>query len=1068
MTQSRQHSKAAVAFIFSVKVVFGLLVAVGFGISSRADSFQLLSARNPAVFFPAGGNGNSVSPVLTPDGRFVLFTSSADDLVPGGNSYFSLNLFLRDRASNTTVLVSANQNGTGGGNGSSINGMVSTNGRWVVFQSEASDLRAGDTNGATDIFVRDLQTGSNILVSVAMGGAWANGASQDAVMTPDGRYVAFVSAATNLVPNDTNGIADVFVRDLVNQTTVLASVGAVKAATQTVGSIIPTGPPAITPDGTRVAFFSAATNLVAGVSNTSAGEVYLRDLAANQTFWVSSNALVVAHITPSGGDHYLSYHPALSGDGNFVVFKTSAATGMKSAAILKFDSSANSLTLAATNCLPLMFNDDVYGPEISADARFVAFVQGSPGLGAISNSTVYVNDTQTGSNILVSVRQDGLFPTNSASHTPVISPDGRFVAFVSNATNLVSNVISNGYHIYLRDMLAGSTTLVDADTNGVGALDEYGNAPSMTSDGGLIAFASPDGSLVGNDQNHAVDAFVRNMANGVDELISLRDATVLPTSGTGFSSAAQVSITPNGRWVVFSSRAGDLVTNDFNQDQDIFVSDLASGSITLESMGLDGNSAGGYSGTPTISSNGQFVVFFSTATNLVPGYNNLLGDVFLRDRIAGTNTLVSVSKDGISPGQGSSSTPAMSQDGRYVAFLSTAANLVPLGTQANKQNTFWRDTEAGVTVAVTTNVSATYGPSVSADGRYVAFASSATLAVWDSQTGSNINVALPAAVTSAMISPDGGHLLYQTGTTVGLLDVKTKTNVFTRYSLALVRSPAQWSADGRFCVFVARSNTVSGAFSHNQVYLGDALAGTVALVSSTADHSTGGNDVSDSPTLSGNGRYVVYRSSATDVASGAVPGSSLILFDRATGSNTVINPGATNLDWSSWASRAVMDATGQNIVFQSAQSSLAAGDLNRVPDIFAGRLAVTLDSDGDGIPDWWMMKYFGHPTGLAGDNSRAQDDADGDGFTNLAEFLTGSNPTDPQSYLQIEISSPGSQSITMTWPAVPGKSYQVQYKTDLSDPSWVNYGAAIVANPGVSVTVPVTTPTGYYRVVAVN
>src|SRR6185312_15518473 len=99
------------------------------------------------------------------------------------------------------------------------------------------------------------------------------------------------------------------------------------------------------------------------------------------------------------------------------------------------------------------------------------------------------------------------------------------------------------------------------------------------------------------------------------------------------------------------------------------------------------------------------------------------------------------------------------------------------------------------------------------------------------------------------------------------------------------------------------------------------------------------------------------------------------------------------------------------------------------------------------------------------DHSQPQDDADGDGFTNLAEFLTGSNPSDPQSYLRMEISSPDSQSITMTWPAVPGKSYQVQYKTDLSDASWQNYGGAVVANPSVSITVPVTTPTGFYRVV---
>ena len=164
-------------------------------------------------------NGDSVAPWISADGRFVLFSSSASDLVPDDNNQLGVDVFLRDRASNTTVLVSANFSGAGGGNGNSLAGQVSTNGRYAVFQSDASDLLPGDTNGVSDIFVRDLQTGSNILVSVAADGSWGNGVSTDPVMTPDGRYVAFVSAATNLVAGDTNGIADVFVRDLVNGTT---------------------------------------------------------------------------------------------------------------------------------------------------------------------------------------------------------------------------------------------------------------------------------------------------------------------------------------------------------------------------------------------------------------------------------------------------------------------------------------------------------------------------------------------------------------------------------------------------------------------------------------------------------------------------------------------------------------------------------------------------------------------------------------------------------------------------------------------------------------------------------
>jgi len=193
---------------------------------TKADTLSGVSLRNSSVPTSAGGNGDSVAPWISSDGRYILFSSSANNLTPGDKQPIGLDIFLRDHASNSIILVSANYSGTGGGNGSSISAMLSTNARYVAFQSDASDLLPGDTNGVSDIFVRDLQAGTNILVSVAVGGGFANGASTDPVMTPDGRWIAFISAATNLVAGDTNGIPDVFIRDLVAQTTTLVSVGA--------------------------------------------------------------------------------------------------------------------------------------------------------------------------------------------------------------------------------------------------------------------------------------------------------------------------------------------------------------------------------------------------------------------------------------------------------------------------------------------------------------------------------------------------------------------------------------------------------------------------------------------------------------------------------------------------------------------------------------------------------------------------------------------------------------------------------------------------------------------------
>ena len=151
-----------------------------------------------------------MAPIISPDGRYVLFASLANNLVPLATTSplpvlfpLKLNVFLRDRTNQTTTLVSGNLAGTGGGNGDSLPTGLSSNGQYVLFESSAGDLVAGDTNNAADVFLRDLNAGTNLLVSVNTNGRTGNGASRGSVMTPDGRYVAFVSEASDLVAGDT-------------------------------------------------------------------------------------------------------------------------------------------------------------------------------------------------------------------------------------------------------------------------------------------------------------------------------------------------------------------------------------------------------------------------------------------------------------------------------------------------------------------------------------------------------------------------------------------------------------------------------------------------------------------------------------------------------------------------------------------------------------------------------------------------------------------------------------------------------------------------------------------------
>jgi Tol biopolymer transport system component len=1045
------------------------LALIFFAGSLRAGSPQLVSRRDDAAPVSASGNDNSVAPWVSADGRFVLFVSSAGDLVPGDNSRSALDVFLRDRSSNSTVLVSAAFNGTGGGDGSSMYGGVSTNGRYVVFESEADDLVPGDTNEVSDIFLRDLVTGTTQLVSIATNGAPANGASTEPVMTPDGRYVAFVSAARNLVTGDTNLITDVFVRDLLAGSTVRVSVESSTNANLLVTS------PLITPDGRYVAFCSNARGLAPGVPANTTGEIYLRDLVAGSTIWVSTNAAVIASNAVHALNNMPSTHPALSDDGRFVAFRTGSTnlTGSNGVSVVfQFDSMTRLTTLIATNGYSQWVqNEDVSGPEMTPDGRFIVFGQKEFN-GSTVFSTVQLWDAQTGTNVLVSADGSGAVATNSISHTPSVSPDGRFVVFLSNATNLVGNVVSNGYHVYLRDVLSATTQVIDADTNGAALTDNDGTIPSLSADGRFVAFHSRDGGMVNGDRNGVCDVFVRDTIGGTNDLISRRDSGVVPAASV-LSSIAQPSLSADGRWIAFASYADDLVPNDHNGAPDVFVRDLLAGTNLLVSVGANGDAAlGGFSANPVISANGRYVAFVSSATNLVADNTNFFVNVFRRDLFTQTTMLVSVGSNGVGSADGDCSSAAISGDGRYVVYLTKAKNLAP-GLGGIGANTVLRDIDAGTNVALSLNSGAVPPPpSISLDGHYVGYADflnpTFRLLVWDTQLSRSIYTNAQASLSSMAISPVGTRLLYHAATTLSAADFSGRTNIVSFSKSAAIQSAQPWSTNGRFFAFVTASNAVAGdSNGTNDVYLYDLQNAQFTLVSVNSNHTGSANGPSDWPAVSGDGRFVIYRSFAGDIGTGvANPPPSLFIYDRFTGSNSLVTVGPTIAGWFPWVSRTGISVNGATTVFESWNAGLVADDLNRAPDVFAQVVDAAVDTDDDGIPDAWTLQYFGHATGQAGDQSRAQDDADGDGMTNLQEFMMSTDPTSAASVLRIQILYEiAGNNITLSWPAATGRNYRVQYKDNLTDPVWLDLPGTISVNGSVAqLTAPATQSGRYYRV----
>lgn len=1021
----------------------GMLITI---LSLGANPPQVLSVRDASIAMPAGGDSDSVIPSISADGRYVAFSSSANNLVTNDDGQFGLDVFLYDRMANVTVLASVNTNGTGGGNRHSVCGQVSTNGQYVVFQSDASNLLPGDTNGACNIFMRDMLAGTNLLISVATNGGWGSGDSTDPVMTPDGRWVAFISSATNLVSGDINGIADLFVRDTVNGTTRMVTAGAVPAAG---ANVVAT--PAITPNGGFVAFFSTVNGLAAGVPTTTAGEIYSADLVSNTMAWVSTNAATVVsslfHL-----NNMPSVHPVISADGRYVAFKSGwtngfaypGGTGIPATIVFCYDASNQTTTIIGTNGYPPWTgSDDVFGPEMTPDGRFIAFAQLQV-TGGKTNSVVCLWDRQTGTNMLVSAGLDGLWPTNSSSYAPALSADGRYVIFLSDATNMVANLVTTGPHLYRRDMQMATTLLLDTDTNGVATGDMTGEQPSLSADGSCVVYASPDGGLVPNDVNNAFDVFLWNSVAGTNAMISARNSQAIFTSGNRLSTVGPFSISGNGTAVAFASFASDLVTNDFNQDCDVFVRNLTAGSNILVSVGLDGNSAlGGLSYNPILSADGRYVVFISSATNLVINDTNGASDIFRRDLQTGMTVLVSVDSSGMPLHPNGASMPVCSQDGRYVAFLSLSNNNLIA-------KVFWRDISASVAYLVSSSTSPFQPISMSADGQRVAyFNNSSQLYVWDANLLGNIYTNA-AAITSTAISPAGNRLLYLAQNQLFVADLTSGTNTLLFPSAVPLSGTSQWSGDGRYVAFVTATNLLPGdANGTNDVYLVDLETGTLTLLSLNQAGTGSAAGPSDSPVISADGRVIVYRTFALDACPGIIRAPSLIFFDRFTGIRSLLTSGTMGTALLPWVSAPLLTTNGLNVAFQSWDSGLVTSDLNRVGDIFS--VVSMLDSDGDGIPDWWMIQYFGHPTGEAQDLSRAQDDADGDGASNLQEYIAGTNPTNRNSVLTIRVAAGIPDGNTqLEWPAAAGRIYQMQFTTDLANPNWqlCPAGVEVVGNTG--------------------
>lgn len=315
---------------------------------------------------------------------------------------------------------------------------------------------------------------------------------------------------------------------------------------------------------------------------------------------------------------------------------------------------------------------------------------------------------------------------NHHSWTSDSSADGRLIAFRSRATNLVAGDNTGAFFdIFVRDRQSGVTQRVSISSGGQPANGES-ESPAISGDGRVIAFSSLASNLVVGDHNERADVFVHDRSSGQTTRVSVGSGG---TEGV-LGGAAHPDLSSDGRFVVFESDAGNLIPSDTNGTTDIFGHDRATGVTTRLSVASDGSEGNTFSKLPSVSDNGQIVAFASQAFTLVNNDTNFVQDIFVRDRVNGLTTRVSVPSGG-GQANGPSTNPAVSGDGRYVVFESTATNLV-VGDTNGSSDIFRHDRQTGQTIRISTHQNGSEGngssgyPSISGDGRLIAFESAAT------------------------------------------------------------------------------------------------------------------------------------------------------------------------------------------------------------------------------------------------------------------------------------------------------------------------------------------------------
>ncbi|MEZ4670967.1 MAG: CSLREA domain-containing protein [Anaerolineae bacterium] len=816
--------------------------------------------------------------------------------------------------------------GPGGVQGNSFSqwGDVTSDGRYVAYTSVASNLVADDTNNVEDAFVYDRLTCLTVRASVMADGTQGDRDSGRPSISDDGRYVTFSSRATTL-GRGSSGSSAVYLKDL--QSGVLTQIE--------INSLVDNAEPTISDDGHTIAYWTTVV--------VSGGATYSIKLYDTQTAQLTT-AVVAAR------------QPVISGNGQFIAFTSSSPnlvpndTNVKEDVFI-YEIQTGQITRVNVASDGTQANDESYiKPSISDDGLYVAFSSKASNL--VPNDTngvedVFVHDRSTGQMTRVSVASNGIQGSDPAT-SAVISGSGRYVAFTSGSPELANGLVIHNSAAFMFDRQTAQIQLVSADSNGLPGTG-ISTPISLADDGSIAAFMSDVTSLVSGDINGHRDVFVTHTTT-FSPFPPLPTPTLTPT--------ATITLTPT-----LPPTSSSIYTNTpGGTPASIPVCDLNAdlARVSVSSADVQANGTSSYGDTST---DGRYIVFTSNASNLVANDTNGHSDIYLIDRQLCQTTRLSMAYDG-SQSDGDSTVPAISGDGRYVAFLSAASNMVVgdsysgwdiiiLDRQTNNLTRIDSDTRPGANV-----FKLPYMPSFSADGRYLVFenwtGTTDAVEMYDQQTAQRTTIA--AEGTSPRISANGQYIVFASdasnlvsGDFNGIGDFFIFDRQTSQYEMVSVSSTGEQangipglrvvvSANGRYVAFDSEaSNLVAGDTNNaSDVFLRDRQTQQTTRVSVS---STGAQGVlqSEYPTMSDDGQFVAFMSYADNLVTG--DGHSLgdvFVHNRSTG-QTILIPNTLVPDRSS--ELPVISGNGAYITYGSYATNLVPGDTNDAYDIFVARLA---------------------------------------------------------------------------------------------------------------------------------